>query len=199
MLILTVQVTLVAHASLLVHYAAFSAARSARVYFYDTTDSSARALRMTGAGNAASYWALNRNKAEKRARDAAALSLIALGPSHDRVPSREDSSSVAWKALPAMLRALKKEGPIGENVVLRKARYVFDRKNLEVEVSPDLDPQYLASALKGVGAMSKLPSWPVRADVTFRFHLALPSAWLLGEKGHDGYYARMLNARVRVL
>ena len=61
-LFLTIQFALVANASLHIHYAAYSAAHSARIYYFDTTTAAARTLQLISLDNALTISKANEKK-----------------------------------------------------------------------------------------------------------------------------------------
>lgn len=114
MVMLAIQFMLLANAALITHYAAFSAARSARVWFNEA--------------NADYHW-----RTSLEAERAARLALVAASPANPRVPVR--------RPLPfpeSLFRgmAVASGYPGRQGVFLRKARYAFDRDNVAVNLAP---------------------------------------------------------------
>jgi len=200
-LFLTIQFALIANASLHIHYAAYSAAHSARVYYFDTSTSAARALQLINLHNALTISQANKNLAETKALDAARMALISVGSPKNDLASIPDTGSDAWKGINTYLDTLsQQDGTSKADVFQRKASYAFDNSNVTLDVGLDLD---LGQAIVG-GITAKnifqVTEWPVKADITFKYILALPLAGkIFGTKGNHGFYYRELNANVSIL
>ena len=198
---LVIQFALVANASLHIHYAAYSAAHSARVYYFDTSTSAARGLQLINIDNALTISKANAKKAEKKALDAARMALISVGSPKTDLISNPDTQSDAWKSIATYTSTLaKQDGTSKVDVFNRKASYSFDNSNLSLDVGLDLD---LKQAIVG-GITAKnifqVTEWPVKANITYKYILALPLAGkIFGTKGSHGFYYRNLNANVSVL
>ena len=206
-LFLTVQFALVANASLHVHYAAYSAAHSARVFYFDTTTNAVRGLKVLSPQgvsiiyNAGTISLANASNAEKKALDAARMSLISVGSPKKDLISSPDKSSDAWKGISIYAETLaKQQGTSKVDVFNRKASYAFDNNNLNLNVGLDLN---IGQAIIGsitAKNITQVTEWPVKTNVTFKFILALPlAAKIFGTKGSHGFYYRDLNAEMSLL
>lgn len=201
---LTIQFALIANASIYVHYAAYSAAHSARVFYFDTSTAKVRGLKLVPVGivyNAKTISLANANIAEKKALDAARVALIAVGSPKKDLTSSPDTSSDAWKGINIYTNSLaKQQGTSKVDVFNRKASYAFDNHNLLLDVGLDLD---LEQALIGsliAKNITQVTEWPVKANITFKYILALPLAGkIFGTKGGHGFYYRDLNAEMSLL
>jgi len=200
--LVAVQYALLANASLVVHYAAYSAARSARVYAFDTyTDRFTRILRNTGNGSAFLYYMRNRNRVKDRALMAARLPLVAISPASKAVKSKQPKSA-DWKNAKKLVDILAKDTPKSDKDALyRKAYYAFDAKNLKVDTGLLFD---ISSMSSGKTPFQKgIDEWPVRAEVSYRFYLYLPVSRFFGDvadpkTGKRGPW-RWLSAEVKLL
>jgi len=205
-LFLTIQFALIANASLHVHYAAYSAAHSAGVFYFDTATNKARGLKYVSQGvglfyNAKSISLANANTAEKKALDAARMSLISVGSPKKGLISSPDTTSDAWKGINTYTETLsKQQGTSKVDVFNRKASYAFDNYNLILDVGLDLN---IGQALIGsitANNITQVTEWPVKANVTFKYILALPiAAKIFGIKGSHGFYFRDLHAEMSLL
>lgn len=193
-LFLIIQFALIANASLYIHYAAYSAAHSARIHYFDTSTNAARVSKQFGLSNSFVLSQVNAKMAEEKALDAARLALISVGSPKRNLSSNPDTSSNAWRGINTYTETLSKEvGTSDADVFLRKASYSFDNYNLSLKVHLDDDPLFLIRRLQ-------VSEFPVHADLTYKFILALPLAGkVFGAKGSHGFYYRDLNANVSVL
>lgn len=200
-LFLVIQFALVANASLHIHYAAYSAAHSARIYYFDASTAAARSLQILNLDNAFTLANANASKAEKKALDAARMALISIGSPKRDLVSTPDTSSAAWKGINTYTNTLAKQtGTSDAGVIDRKARYAFDNSNITLDVDLDLDlKQALVGAVTAKNIL-QVAEWPVKASISFKYILALPLAGkIFGTKGNHGFYFRDLNASVSVL
>ena len=142
-----------------------------------------------------------KKKAEKKALDAARMALISVGSPKTDLASSPDTSSDAWKGINTYTNILAKQKGTSEvDVFNRKASYSFDNNNLSLDVGLDLDLKQ--AIIGGITAKNifQVTEWPVKADVTFKYILALPLAGkIFGTKGSHGFYYRNLNANVSLL
>ncbi len=151
--------------------------------------------------NAKTISLANANIAEKKALDAARVALIAVGSPKKDLTSSPDTSSDAWKGINIYTNSLaKQQGTSKVDVFNRKASYAFDNHNLLLDVGLDLD---LEQALIGsliAKNITQVTEWPVKANITFKYILALPLAGkIFGTKGGHGFYYRDLNAEMSLL
>lgn len=197
--LLAVQYALLANAALIVHYAAYNAARSARVHFFDTSSMDMRLLRASGLGHPFLYRFRNGDTADKKARDAAYLTLISISPAKDTGSAVADKTP-AWDSMDRFLSLLAEgTNASGISTLKTKARYAFDTRNTRVTVGLDTGIGTAASALLNSQLLKGREEWPVEASVTYRYHLGLPVGRLLGKLGHDGLYGTDLTAKVTLL
>ncbi len=213
-LFLTIQFALVTIASIHVHYAAYSAAHSARVHYFDTSTDAVRSIKHAqdlleqrfGIGfinleNALTFKKANESKAEQKAHDAAKMALIAVGSPKKDIVSIPNTGSNAWQGMDTYLPALaQQDGTSGTNVFRRKASYAFDDSNLTLDVDLDINvAQAIVGGLTGKNIF-QVTEWPVKAEVTFKYILAVPLAGkILGTKGSHGFYYRDLHATISLL
>ncbi len=210
-LFMTIQFALIANASLHVHYAAYSAAHSARVHYFDLSSDPIKLKNsvpgLTFADNAFFYSYINSAAAKKESIDAARLALISIGSYKKSINSIPDASSEAWAEINKYIQLLSEQsGTSSASVFERKSSYVFDNQNLKLnvylnniiergfesglEVDPDLDRYSIFSVTE----------WPVNADLSYNYPLTLPLASkIFGEKDPRNFYYRTLNASVSVL
>jgi hypothetical protein len=186
-----IQFGIMANDALIVHYAAYSAARSARVWMWDR-----QMVRIPGVDERIlNNPVVRRNRdpeVQRRVERAARFALIAASPADPAV--RSAGGTVPRR----VLRAVAAEGgrPDRRDVLTRKARYAFAPENSTVrfdivrEISPY--PDILFDYFKPADA------WPVTAEVRYRMHLAIPAAWVLGERG-NGHFYRWVDAKVTLL
>lgn len=203
-LFLTVQFALIAIASMHVHYAAYSAAHSARVFYFDTSTKAVRGLKLVPVGflyNALTISKANKTHAEKKALDAARMALISVGSPKKDLTSTPDASSDAWKGINIYTDTIaQKQGTSKVDVFNRKASYAFDRQNLSLDVGLDLDLKQVLIGSATAKNITQVTEWPIKAKVTFKYILALPLAGkIFGTKGSHGFYYRDLNAEMSLL
>lgn len=167
--------------TVIVHYAAFNAARSARVHLCPPIPENSTVFLMQMSGK------LGCDNDTRKAETAARFSLISASPAwgipclstctvpQDVIRSIASNTGVALQT-PALMD---------------QARYAFDRDNVAVDAG--FDPRFVAlSAKKGV-----LP--PVRVRLTFRNYVLVGLGPAIGTKRTDGYYYRETVAEVTLL
>lgn len=196
MMLLIVQSAMVVNTSLIVHYAAYAAARSAKVWAWDTSLVAARLERLaeqqigTKRGRANARFALNGQRARANARKAARYALIAASPVSPRAPSSPGTMPTA--ALAGIARGSGMSGR--EGALIQQARYAFDPANSTVDISRPPITQQL-DWFQNADANS----WPLQAKVEYRMRLGVPIVnALLGNAGSGGYY-RWLEAEIVLL
>ncbi|MCO6188241.1 hypothetical protein [Rhizobium sp. L1K21] len=167
--------------TVIVHYAAFTAARSARVNICPSMPESLQAFTLQSMGK------LGCRGDGGRAEQAARLALISASPPWEvpclgncRIPEKT-------------LRAIADETGTGDlyPALEVQARYAFDPQNVALSVGPD--PKYLALALKP----GLTP--PIRARLTFRHYVIYGLGRAFGQKRSDGYYYKETVAEVTLL
>ena len=220
---LIIQFAMLAHASLVVHYAAFASARSARVWYWDfDTAFIDGAVSVAGLDPAliknqlAGRLLANKDDADQKAAYAASLALIPIAPGFypgqaasntrlddntRRLLSEISKLSDDSTLVPGQNRAVDRP-----SLLQRKAAYAFSDRNTEVSVFPvnPEKPEELVDAADALATTLELFSegiaWQIQADVQFRYYLAIPFASrLFGSYQSEGFYARFLNAEVRLL
>jgi len=193
LLLLIVQYALMSHTALLVHYAAYSAARSARVWMWDAPDMRLWPRPIPGLRNPASR--INPSpEVQIRAETAARFALIAASPADKSIQKSPIQMPVS------VLNALAKTAGLDgrEQVLMNKAAYAFDPANTRVEVRPAVSTENQP----GIEFDLKQPAdaWPVTATVSFRMALDMPIASrLLGKPRGDGSYYESSTAEVTLL
>lgn len=195
MICLFVQMAMIVNASLIVHYSAFSAARSARVHYCN------RSVLEYPLG----FVSCNINKARREAEKAAKFVLIAASP--------VDSSVSASGTPPQqVLDWLSSQYLKRDSALVTQARYAFDSRNVDVRVraarssNPIIQKQYIEERLPPTTDLNKLTdqklrnSWPVTVRVEFVKHLGVP---LIGpflsdtRRGNDHF--QIIEAEVTLL
>jgi len=215
-LFLFVQFALAANASMIVHYAAYTAARSARVYYFERTPSFIRQW-LQGLRGVADFSLstamleldllayFNQGAACLHATDAARMVLIAAAPSNityafDGPDSSGCQGSQAWSARDDYIKQIAQLVPSANVDALKgKMQYAFSPQNSVVDVSsPNIGalwPLYLSNW------NFRMDSVPVAATVSFRFTPVLPLLAVPGffQQGPDGRLSYWMTARVEVL
>ena len=207
-----VQFAMAANASLIVHYAAYAAARAARAHTWERAPIYILAKQRLRRSNeaqanvdAAAEWltleATNASDACRRAYDAARLTLIAATPStttgsYSAPTGNGCNGSDAWPAVAAHMRRIGAVADVSPEVLMQKARYAFSPDNTTVDVKiRDIDRTRGGLA----AANGSFDSLPITATVTYRYVLVLPVGRLFGRRGSDGLVGRNLTATMRVL
>jgi len=167
MMCLFVQLAMLVNASLIVHYAAYSAARTASVHFCNRSVLSYRL----------GYLGCDSKKAEAEAIKAARYVLIAASPADNSIQSNGNppNESLQWLAD----EYLERKSPI-----LIQARYAYDSRNVVVQVKPAsstnliIQGQYVYERIPSEdsikGDKKLLNTWPVTARVEYVKHLGVP-------------------------
>ncbi len=165
----------------IVHYAAYGAARSGRVMLCPIVPETGRALMLQAAGKLGCTG--DAHKAEMAAR----LALVSASPpwpvpclGNCRFPDRPLRAIAGETGAGALYPALEAQ-----------AEYAFDPDNVKVEIG--FDPRYLAFAAKP----GLTP--PVRARLTFRHYVIYGLGPVFGQPRSDGYYYKETVAEVTVL
>ncbi len=186
-LVPTITITLVMLQSLwlmretvILHYAAYNAARSARVYICPDMAQTIGAYGLQATGKLGCTG--DRSKAEEAAR----LALVSAGPPWE-IPC-QSNCRIPEKALRAI------SGQTGTGKIYAalevQARYAFDPPNVKLTVEPD--PRWRF-------AMPKGETPPMRARLTFRHYVLYGLGPAFGTKRPDGYYYRETTAEVTLL
>ena len=201
MITLFVQLAMIANSALIVHYAAFSAARSARVHmwhrdvWWDKLDDYVVNSEDSSVLFPVLY-AKNAQAAKRAAHNAAKWVLIAASPVSKNswarpvnVPERI-IRRIAGQNLPEDREA----------TILRQAAYAYGEQNTEIEIIPAA----LSVSINSLGYLQEMlmPSnaWPIKATVRFRKYLSLPlAAVALGTRSEHGKYFRWIEAEMTLL
>jgi hypothetical protein len=194
-LLLVIQLMILLNGALIVHYAAYTAARSARVWMWDADPWRSGAVLGTSAERLLRNPIVQGNRSDEvrqRVERAARFALIAASPADERLAS--SPVDTPERIIHEMAQTA---GHVGRAVVLlRKARYAFDPQNSQVAFDyeqgankPELVPDLLKTA----------DAWAITATVSFRLHLAIPVARLLGSNRGDGTFYRSVTAKVTLL
>jgi len=167
--------------TVIVHYAAYAAARSARVHLCPPLPESLALSMMRARGEGDCTDDLGRAEA------AARLALVSAAPPWG-IPCL-GACEVPEAALSAIAR---NTGNAARLAALRdQARYAFDADNVRVDVG--FVPQFAWLA------MTPGAEPPVRARVTFRHYVVYAVGRALGVRRADGYYYRESTAEVSLL
>lgn len=195
---LFVQMAMIVNASLIVHYAAYSAARTARVHFCN------RSVLQYSLG----YASCSVSRAEEKALDTARYVLIAASPVNADIPSNGNppNESLQWLAN----QYLKRNSPI-----LVQARYAYDSRNVTVNVEPAVSPdvlidmQFIEERIPDFGSGSNpdtltdrklLNAWPVTVNVEYVKHLGVPLVGpLLSNVSRGNNHFRTIEAEITLL
>lgn len=195
---LFVQMAMIVNASLIVHYAAYSAARTARVHYCN------RSVLQYPLG----FASCSTSRAENEAIKAARYVLIAASPVDASIPSNGSppNDSLQWLAN----QYLERESPI-----LVQARYAFDSRNVSVRVRPavSLDPlieaQLIAERVPAFDSASNsntwtdrklLNAWPVTVEVEYVKHLGVPLIGpFLSDVRRGNNHFRTIDAEITLL
>lgn len=167
---LSVQFAVLLDATLIVHYAAYSAARSARVWVAESIASSPLPVPGSAPGVPIS------TRTRQRARSAASLALVAASPSDPDIASQGSGAPVGTLAALAGAAGL----PARAASLQAKARYAFDPRNTQVEIE----------------ARMRDGAPLVTAHVEYRVHTGILAGRFLGRDRGDG--VRSLPARATV-
>ncbi len=178
--LLVAQICWMMRETVILHYAAFAAARSARVHLCPPIPDPRAVLRspMGRAGCTGD---------RRRAETAARMALVAASPPWG-IPC-QSSCVIPREALVAIARetGVSAQSP----AILDQARYAFDRAN--VSVSVDFEPKGLILARQA----GEVP--PVKARVTFRHYVIYGIGQVFGTRRSDGYFYRASTAEMTLL
>lgn len=191
-----IQFGLIAHAALIVHYSAYSAARSARVWLWDIDPYRVPGIPLTKAYKNPLLIKQNRSIYQPKIEQAARYALIAASPASGRVPCRGICTSIPdkWLTQIAQTPGLSSD----KDVFLRKARYAYDSGNSDITLlyGGDLLSQH-SNYIDDYKQFSE--AWPVSAQVSYKFHLNLPFAGPVFGILDSGYYYKEISAEVILL
>lgn len=181
---LILQVAWLMRETLVVHFAAFAAARSAQVQVCPAIPEgpNAAALQLRGI-------LCNGNAYQARVETAARFALVSAAPPWD-VPCL--GSCIAPDSA---VRAIAEETETADqaDAMRSQARYAFDPQNVTVRIEPDIG----FTLISGLALKKQLGlRVPQRVTVTFRHHVITVVGPLLGTRRSDGYYYRETVAEV---
>jgi hypothetical protein len=183
--LLSVQFAVLLNASMIVHYSAFAAARSARVWVVEST---ADNLNLLGdpIPDSTPFGDLNpfgtpfvSQEARQRAEDAARFALIAASPADPEIRS---SGGTPPQGVLAQMAAAG-DLPDRSDALLQKARYAFDPRNSSVEIEHSI----LARSAE------------VTATVVFHQPCGILIGRVFGTDRGDGVYYTPITAEVTLL
>lgn len=200
------------HASLVVHYAAYSAARAARAAYWDFTILDIRTLQSIGAlidnetvlkQKDMQQWRLleqlNKQNAANRALTAARLAIMAGIPSAQRGTANVPGGSAGAAMLKSVV-GLKAKSVAATN----KTAYAYSGSGLKVSIAPA--DRYVRALNQGLipffgGGIDglRVAALPMRATVSYSFPLRMPVARYFGKRSATGAYFRVLTAQAEVL
>lgn len=202
-----IQFALLAHASLVVHYAAYSAARSARVWFWDRDTAFLEAIHPSIRSSvAAQFWFSDQAEIERRVELAGRFPLIAISPSKP-VAGHPPLDTGLQAYLDEVAAVEDDNRSLRQAAYRQKARYAYDPRMSQVTYAAPLIPE-LAEGAAGLFETAKDAqellkngdAWPVYADVSYMFYLVVPLGGpVFGSWQPDGYYARRMYAEVKLL
>lgn len=212
LILFMVQLALLANASLIVHYSAYNAARSARVWLLDDD----HAYKELGCClMQAQAWAqigldgldqLKGQGHEDKVRLAATMPLVSISPGSDRYGPRAPGGPFSSARLNHQFQVITDGDNSRQKMLQRKARYAFTEENTAIEFGfLDNDPNLAAMAVKALQQLGGVPSQPgsitnipVFGEVTFRYPLLMPIAAAVFNEDDQNPYARFLNAKVKL-
>ncbi len=175
--ILAVQFAVMLNGAMIVHYSAFMAARSARVWIGEAAWGLPLARRVPTVTA----------EARSRAADAARFALIAASPADGEI------ASSGGRVPTRILREIARSGglPGRSDVLIRKARYAFDPRNVNVEIGLPL--------VRRVGAVVSNQAPPVTATVKYRQVTGILIGRVFGQDRGDGVHYVPVAATVSLL
>lgn len=177
------QFAILARNHLFTHYAAYMAARSARVYLCPQIPLSGAFLDVQPGAKVC-----DSDAAAQKADTAARIALIPAAP-YKTLPCQS-----GCKAPEAVLRNVAEAAGVSERwgAIQRQARYTFDKQNVTVTIG--LAPMATYAAAKSI------PHMPVKATVAARFLMLDYAGWVMADgKRKDGRYYTVSRAEVTLL
>ncbi|MFT7459835.1 MAG: hypothetical protein ACI909_002518 [Planctomycetota bacterium] len=177
LLMVIVQLAILANGALIVHYSAYSAARSARVWMWDRDTFLIPEIKGIGLHTSL----LRKNKSREvvnRVERAARTALIPASPVNAELAT--GGVNVPTSAIRQMAVSAGMSGRAAP--LLNKARYAFNPNNSVVRFDYSKRLEHLQFLPE------KSNAWAVRASVRYKLHIEMaPAAFLrdLTEKGHN--------------
>jgi hypothetical protein len=184
-----VQFTFLANGAVIVHYAAYAAARSARVYSFEYDDDKYDYEKLIGTPR------LHPSTLQKRVETAARFALIAASASNTTYSSPPLPQSVV-RAIASAAGDQAREDPL-----MRKAAYAFDPRNSKIEFSTP-DPSGAACGSppgSDLDITSPNACQPVTATVEFRQPLTIPGGQMIADECEDDVCFKLTRATVSLI
>lgn len=178
------QFAILAKNHLFTHYAAYMAARSARVYLCPQFPISAGAFLDAQLG----VKVCDDGAAAQKADIAARLALVPAAP------YKTLRCNSGCQAPEAVLKNIAEASGVSKRwgAIQRQARYMFDRDNVTVTVA--------RAPMANYAALKRTPHVPVKAAVEARFLLLDYAGWVMADgKRKDGRYYTVSRAEVTLL
>jgi hypothetical protein len=183
-----VQFTFLANGAVIVHYAAYAAARSARVYSFEYDNDVFDYEKMFGYPRPGS-------SLRDRVETAARFALIAASTSNTTYSTPPLPQSVV-RAIASAAGDEAREAPL-----MRKAAYAFDPSNSKIEFSRP-DPTGVACGLppgSGLDITAPNACQPVTATVEFRQPLTIPGGQMIADECEDDVCYKLTRATVSLI
>lgn len=182
---LIVQMSWLMRETVIVHYAAYAAARSVKVHECPWVPDGIIGLMLV------QRKLLCTGKEQEQALEAARYSLIAASPPWDI--ACEDTCEVPEE----VLRTIAREGGTSqrENMLVRQAHYAYDPANVELKISMD----ERMTMMSGEFPWERGARPSVKAELVYRHHIVKWVGPLLGVERDDGDYYREGRAVVSLL
>jgi len=184
-----VQFTFLANGAVIVHYAAYTAARSARVYSFEYDNDVVDHEKLIG------YPYVRSSSLRDRVEGAARFALIAASTSNTTYSSPPLPRPVI-RAIVSAAGDPAREGPL-----MRKAAYAFDPSNSKIEYSLP-DPTGATCGIPpGLGLDTTAPNAcnPVTATVEFRLPVTIPGGQMIADECEGGVCYKMTRATVSLI
>lgn len=204
LILFMIQLALMANASLIVHYAAFSGARAAKVWMVEKDHGFAELDCCGVSGFAAidSFIGLvgefrGDDETARRVRVAVSVPLVSISPANPRFGPRNPGSAFNASQMSELFGIIR---PQNKDMLMRKAHYAFDESNTKIEYGL-LDEDLFQSGLDLAGILGDVPvgsiaSLPVHTEVSYRYTLIIPLAAALFNNDDSQPYARLMTAKV---
>jgi len=184
-----VQFTFLANGAVIVHYAAYAAARSARVYSFEYDNAISDHEKKSG------YPMVNTSTLRKRVETAARFALIAASTSNTTYSTPPLPQSVV-RAIASAAGDRAREDPL-----MRKAAYAFDPSNSKIEFSRPVPIGATCGLPPGSGLDITAPNacQPVTATVEFRLPLTIPGGQMIADECEDDVCYKLTRATVSLI
>jgi len=188
-LFVVVQFMLLLNDALIVHYAAYQGARSARVWMWDFDPRRFLSVDLPLMNNPIALRNLNSGEVRDQVERATRFALIPAAPA-----AGGGSGPVPAQALNAAAQVAGADGRA--EVLRRKAGYAFDPANSQVSygVATPMDRVEF-----GLDLLKQGDAWPVKVEVSFRVRLEVPVVRIFGSSAGDGNYYTTIKAEMVLL